>query len=137
LGRRETADRTSSVPVRNDPAVAGPDVVSGRDGGDAATPLYEITSLPEMKYRGELREKLARYYPPSARDRGIEGVVLLEVVVNSSGRIVKAEVVEADPPLFARAAVKVSRELSFIPAYLGTKPVAVRIRLPIRFQLVP
>jgi TonB family protein len=132
-----TASVAATSPRTQETAASGEARADGGEGGNASVPLYRITSLPEIKDRAQLREKLARYYPQQARDQGIEGVVLLEVVVSSSGRISKANVVSAEPGLFADAAVKVCHELAFVPAYLGTSPVAVRIRLPIRFQITP
>jgi protein TonB len=127
----ESADRRS--PTLNQ------DAGEGGEAGDPALPLVDITALPELKNRGALREKLERYYPSAARARGVEGVVTLDVVVSSRGRIVSARAVRADPAAYAaefsEAAVAVARELEFTPAYLGARPVAVRIRLPVRFEI--
>jgi len=132
--RVETADRTEPVPDDEEVVITERFAARKASGGEAVAALHQITSLPKIKHHDELREKLARYYPPAARDQGMEGVVLLEVVISSRGRIAEAKVVKAEPPLFAKAAVKACRELAFIPAYLGFTPVAVRIRLPIRFH---
>jgi TonB family protein len=105
------------------------------EDGDPGAPIRDITALPELRNRDDLKGKLARYYPPGEKARGIEGVVLLEVVVSSSGRIAASRVLRSDPPGFAEAAIAVCSELVFRPAYAGTRPVAVRIRLPIRFEL--
>lgn len=102
---------------------------------DPSIPFYELTSLPRLEDRDMLREKLSRYYPQEAKYRGVEGVVMLEVVVSSRGRIVEAKVLDSSPPLFAAAALKVCSELVFVPAYLRTRTVAVRLKLPIRFEL--
>ena len=117
------------------------DQAAGEDGeaGDPAAPLVGITRLPELKDRGALRGRLERWYPSAARSAGVEGVVTLEVVVSSKGRIASATVVRSDPAgwaaEFAAAALGVARELEFTPAYLGARPVAVRIRLPVRFEI--
>jgi len=109
------------------------------DAGDPAAPLVGITALPELKGRGALRGRLERWYPSNARSAGVEGIVTLEVVVSSRGRIAFAIVIRSDPPAFAAefaaAALGVARELEFTPAYLGARPAAVRIRLPVRFEI--
>ena len=95
----------------------------------------KLTALPQLRDRDRMREKLGRFYPPRARERGEEGVVLLEVVVTASGRVTEAKVLEARSPEFSGAAVKLARELAFSPALVGGRAVAVRIRLPVRFEL--
>jgi len=114
-----------------------PGLPDGEEAGDidSTAPLYDVTSLPELRDVESLKEKLGRYYPPEARRQGEEGVVLLEVVVSSRGQITDARVVRTDQAAFSEAALKVCRELIFAPAYIGSRAVAVRIRLPIRFEL--
>jgi len=102
---------------------------------DPSIPFYELTSLPRLSNRDALKEHLSRFYPREAKYSGVEGVVMLEVVVSSRGRIVEAKVLESAPPLFAAAALKVCSELVFVPAYLKTRAVAVRLKLPIRFEM--
>ncbi len=132
-GRRSRARPVQEAPRAGASGGAANGIADG--SGETEAPLVDITSLPEVRDRSELREKLSRYYPREARARGEEGVVLLEVVVSSGGRIREAKVLKSEPPGFAEAALRVCGELLFRPAYLGNRPVAVRIRLPIRFEL--
>jgi len=132
--------RTAASPGAAAAEARAPDVPKEADDlefeeTDPSIPFYELTSLPRLEGRETLREKLGRYYPREAKLRGVEGAVLLEVVVSSRGRIVEAKVLASDPPLFAEAALKVCAELVFIPAYLKTRRVAVRLKLPVRFEL--
>lgn len=133
---RATTARTAPRP---DAPIAGPvpGAAGGEigEGGDPDAPLRDVTMLPELRNRGDLKRKLARYYPPEEKTRGVEGVVLMEVVISSRGRIASSRVIRSDPPGFAGAAALVCSELEFRPAYVGAKPVAVRIRIPIRFEL--
>lgn len=108
--------------------------ISG-ESPDSDSPMFDLTKLPELADRDSLRDKLERYYPPEARRAGEEGLVMLEVVVSSSGRIIESKVLKSEPMIFAESAIKICQELLFSPAYLGSRPVAVKIRLPIRFEL--
>jgi TonB family protein len=117
-------------------AVKDRDEMTGQAGAeDSEAPLFDVTKLPELSDQESLRGKLERYYPAEARRNGQEGVVLLEVVVSSRGTITESKVIKSEPEVFAVAALRVVTELVFTPAYLGNRPVAVRIRLPIRFEL--
>lgn len=142
---RAAALRAPEPSATPEPAAALPEAVPGpaapgtaaedQDGGEPDVPLREISALPQLRDRSALRAKLARYYPPRARAGGIEGVVTLEIVVSSRGKIGRATVVRADPPEFGAAALQACHELEFSPAIMNGRPVAVRIRLPMRFQL--
>jgi len=94
-----------------------------------------LTSMPQLRDRTALREKLGRFYPPRERARGAEGTVLLEVVVTAEGRVADARILEGGSPDFAAAALELVRELAFVPAVVGGRPASVKIRLPVRFEL--
>ena len=74
-------------------------------------------------------------YPEIARRTGIQGQVIVEFTVNEQGSIENPEVVQGLGPLFNREALRVVRTLNYQPARQGSRPVPVRLRLPIQFQL--
>ena len=75
-------------------------------------------------------------YTDDARKRGVQGIVELEEVVSSTGdvredvRVVKS----LDPELDAQA-VEAARQWHFKPGTKDGKPVNVRVRLEMSFQL--
>lgn len=74
-------------------------------------------------------------YPPDARRAGVQGAVLLDLLVDSEGRVREARVLK---PLFASldvAALEAAKKLVFKPARAGDQSVAVRIRYAYRFVL--
>lgn len=74
-------------------------------------------------------------YPPDARRAGVQGAVLLELLVDPQGRVREARVLK---PLFASldvAALEAAKKLVFKPARAGDQSVAVRIRYAYRFVL--
>lgn len=75
-------------------------------------------------------------YPAAARRRGIEGTVLLEVLVGAGGeaRDVKLVASAGDASLdeAARTAVRTWR---FVPARRGTEPVEAWVRIPLVYRL--
>lgn len=103
-------------------------------------PVPQTVVTPEL--RGALAEVLPRdfrnpapVYPVLARQRGIEGLVLIEVEVLPSGRCGRLRV-RRGPSLLAEAAAEAVAEWRFRPARRGAGPMAVWIDIPFRFRLI-
>lgn len=75
-------------------------------------------------------------YPFLARKRKIEGKVVLAVVIDATGRLAKAEVIEASNEAFANASLEALKKSTFLPARRNGQPVTSRAILPIRFSLI-
>lgn len=75
-------------------------------------------------------------YPEEARKKGIQGRLLLEFTVNTEGRAQSIEVAESLHPLCDSAAVEGIRSVEFVPAKHNGTVVPVRMKLPVRFQLL-
>jgi len=101
----------------------------GGGGGGGGGPLgearvaYGVNPLPP--------------YPGSARRMGMEGVVLLEVIVAPDGRAREVRVLRSSGhALLDEAAVSTVRtHWRFIPARRDGVPVESRAEVPIRFRL--
>ena len=83
---------------------------------------------------------LIKYVPPSypalARQAGIEGTVLLRVVVGTDGKVESATVIQSDvTPAMEKAAMAAARRFLFKPAKQRTVPVRASMAVPIRFKL--
>ena len=97
---------------------------SGGDGSDAlARPAYGSNPKPP--------------YPLAARRLGIEGVVMLDVLVRPDGSPAEVRVHSSSgSPLLDDSAVETVRShWRFIPARRGSTPVESRVSFPIRFKL--
>ena len=75
-------------------------------------------------------------YPAELYAEHVRGSVLLEVVVDSSGRVRETTfgVIFASHPLFARAAQEALRGVTFQPALLNGRAVAQIVHVPFRFE---
>ncbi len=73
-------------------------------------------------------------YPPSAQKSGIEGRVLLKVLVGKTGSVQEVEVVKSIPEL-DEAAIKAVKNVKFKPGKYKNKPVSVWVRIPIDFEI--
>lgn len=107
--------------------------------------MDEVTSLagqPEqgvywwadtMPQRKEFKEA---EYPDNAKESGIEGTVLLYVLVDETGGVVRVTVVrQLEERSLNEAAEKAARDCTFTPGTLQGQPVKVWTRLPYEFKL--
>ena len=75
-------------------------------------------------------------YPDLARQAGIEGTVLLNVLVGDDGKVLQVSVIQSDvTPAMEKAAIEASKLFMFKPAKQRTVPVKARVAIPIRFKL--
>ena len=74
-------------------------------------------------------------YPPAARAADIEHDVPVDIVVDAAGRVVSARAVTRAGYGLDDAAVGAIRDYRFSPAMRAGRPVAVRMRWTIQFQL--
>lgn len=76
----------------------------------------------------------APVYPEMARLAGVEGTVMILVLVGKDGRVHEATIVSS-LPMLDEAALQAARGAVFRPALQQHKPVAVRVQIPMRFSL--
>lgn len=74
-------------------------------------------------------------YPAEARDRGIEGEVIVRIWVLPDGSVADPEVVASADTLLDYAAREAARQLRFEPATLNDTPVSVQLDYRFRFSL--
>jgi len=80
--------------------------------------------------------RCAGKYTEAARAAGIEGVVVLDVIVDETGRTRDITVVEGLDHGLTEAAIAALRACRFSPGERAGQPVAVRVRgFKIRFLL--
>ncbi|MQA28404.1 MAG: TonB family protein [Luteitalea sp.] len=73
-------------------------------------------------------------YPDDARAAGIEGVIVLEIVIGESGSVIEARVLRSIPEL-DQAAIDAVNLWQFEPTLLNGEPVEVEMNVTINFTL--
>ena len=82
------------------------------------------------------RTRKAPEYPSSARERGIEGQVVLSIKVSEDGRVEQVRVVDSEPRgVFDTVAIAAVNDWTFDPAKYQGKAVAVSVSQRIPFRL--
>jgi TonB family protein len=120
----EEGTRPAEAPVDRLPSV---EVVDGRrvyryvHGGEITEPVRVQTPPPD--------------YTPEARRARIQGVVVLDAVIDAEGRVASVKVLGGLPLGLTESAQEAVREWRFEPATLHGAPVAVKFILAVRFSL--
>lgn len=95
-------------------------------------PQNKISQIPGIPMK-EIRSKID--YPYLANKQGIEGVVFLELFIDNKGVIRDIKILKEPGFGLGEAAIKAFENITCSPALANGIPVAVRFRVPIRFQL--
>lgn len=110
-----------------------PDQEKLRDSDVDSLPIptddYLVSSMPELL--SDFRVP----YPADAKKAGIQGSVILDLLIDPEGRVRQASVVQKLFPSLDQAALEAATKLRFKPARVADQSVAVRIRYAYRFIL--
>lgn len=104
---------------------------SGEGGDDDLVMTDESVDNPPRPVRQPAME-----YPSDAKRRGVEGYVVLSVLIDRDGQIEQVKVLESEPAgVFDEAARESVRQWRFRPAEYQGREVKVWARQKVRFQL--
>lgn len=131
----------SSVPLPSD----NPEAVTIDPNTDfhELKPDVTVTSLPaelpfiKVERKPRLMHSVQPEYPEMARAAGIEGKVVVSVVVDTLGNVSRAEVyATSGNTLLDHAAIEAASKCGFTPGYQRDRAVIVRnVILPFHFRL--
>jgi periplasmic protein TonB len=65
-------------------------------------------------------------YPPLARQTHMQGIVIIDAIVDEQGNVVEAKIVPG-PPLLIASAMEAVRQWKYEPTYLNDQPVPVQL----------
>lgn len=119
--------------------LAGLALVAVAHGADEATAttggVTKVAHIAGMDKAPEVMTRTAPVYPSYLRERGIQGVVTVEMLVDSTGRVVEAKAVRATVPEFGAQAVAAAKQWTFNPAEADGKKISARIQVPFEFVM--
>ncbi len=102
---------------------------------DKLPEIDEFVPVQDMPRYDERELGRALVYPEIARRNGLEGEVLLRILVDKTGQVVKITVDRSTNPAFEAEAIRAVRKTSFTPAIQYGRPIAVWIQIPVYFKL--
>jgi TonB family protein len=106
---------------------------TGGSGDATGGPRSPVRPGGDLKPPTKLRQ-VAPAYPELARQAGIQGMVVLECVIDPSGRVADVKVLRGHP-LLESAAVDAVRQWLYTPTRLNGVPVAVLLTVTVRFTM--
>ncbi|MGE0741103.1 MAG: TonB family protein [Hyphomonadaceae bacterium] len=135
-----TPTRTSAPPETAEPAPT--ELPTPPQTHEISTPsppdIWAPPGPPEVTNPDWLRRPrdLERYYPTRALTRGVEGDVVLDCRVLTSGDLTCGVVSETPPNWgFGAAALRISRDYRMVPATQDGAPVEARYRMRVPFRV--
>jgi protein TonB len=124
----------------------GEGILDGVDGGVAGITGAVIHELPppppeqkpvrpggQIKVPVKVRD-VAPLYPEIARSARVEGIVIIEATIDTSGRVTDARLLRS-VPLLDEAALTAVRQWVFTPTRLNGEPVPVVMTVTVQFRL--
>jgi len=103
-------------------------VLGGVVGGTGDGPVVDYDQPPKPI-------KITRpQYPQEAFVKKVEGTVIVEILIDASGRVVRARILKSIPLLDASALQTVYQWI-FSPAIKGGRPVATIAHAPVQFRI--
>ena len=138
----------STVPGTDPAAPPGPghpdgDPESHNEVGDLhgtrepVSPTFEsgpVYLTPEMSRPVALQPIQPRYTEP-ARRAGVQGTVIIEAIIDETGRATNVRVIRGLPMGLDRAAMEAIQQVTFKPAMRGGRPIKVYFNLTVNFTI--
>lgn len=106
------------------------EVVEDTRIASAANPFAQGATAPV-----DLNPGVKPPYTAEARAAGIEGVVVLELIISEKGNVLRARVLRGLGYGLDQSAVRTFRAKKFTPSYKEGKPITVKIPVQVRFTL--
>lgn len=126
------ADSAPAIKLGNTVAKQEDNLVLSKDDVDQL-PIpadeFMITSMPRIKSEYRIQ------YPAEAKKAGVEGPVVMELLIDATGRVRKVDLVSGPGFGLNEAAVTAVQKFEFLPGRIQNDAVAVRIRYTYRFVL--
>lgn len=82
----------------------------------------------------QMISSVAPVYPPGARMQRVAGVVVLDALVDETGKVVETTIISGPQPLVSAAQQSV-RNWRYKPAQLNGKPIPIHTKISVRFSL--
>lgn len=108
---------------------APPPQPAPRPSAKSFVPIFEVTRMPRAL--AQVQPEVPEEFRSSQR----EAVVVVEVAISASGKVLDARVIKKAGYGLDEAAMSAARRTRFEPALVGDKPVAVKMQIPYRFKV--
>ena len=119
--------------LRAQPQRTAPDPAEARPyKAERYVAASQINELPSVESRPD---SLRAFYPDAARQRGVEGDVVLRLLIDADGSLAKVDVIGDPGSGLGAAGVRAIRQFRFRPGKVSGQPVATTITYVLHFVL--
>lgn len=98
-------------------------------------PEYGVLDSLAMPIGGMFSIQKNIQYPESAKNKGIQGGVIVAVEIDEDGNVINTEILEGIYPECDKEATNAIKKVKFRPAYKDGVPVKSEVVIPIKFKL--
>lgn len=95
----------------------------------------DVVEGSQVTVRAKLLSDHKVAYPDEAKQKSVEGPVIMDLVIDRQGRVVDAKIIKGPGFGLNEAALAATSKFVFSPARIGDQAVSVRIRYTYRFVL--
>lgn len=134
--------RDKALALRRAAGIPDPPALAGTSG--PPTPMPEgfkanLERLHPLRIGGNIKAPMKTrdvkpVYPLEAQDLGVQGVIIIEALINAEGRVEDARILKSIPMLDA-AALDAVRQWEYMPTLLNGQPVPVLMTATMNFTL--
>lgn len=129
----DSTDGTAPDLKKGNTVAKNPDQEKLRESDEDSLPIpteeYLVTAMPTLDQEYRIP------YPPQAKKAGIQGRVIMDLLIDNEGKVRKADLVDGPGSGLNEAALEAVKSFRFKPARIQDRPVAVRIRYSYHFIL--
>ncbi len=94
-----------------------------------------IVAFGELTQKPAVIKRVSAEYPESAKAAGLQGNVVLKILIGADGKVQEVEVLKSASPELDEAAINAVKQFVFTPAEKNGKPVRVWFAVPFTFRL--
>ncbi|MFA5241481.1 MAG: TonB family protein [Sulfuricella sp.] len=137
----------SPEPPVPEPATAAPPLASvAAPETSTSLPSIEVPLIEDPRYYPALEvdvhptalQLIQPFYPDGAASAQVAGSVVLELLLDESGKVQELSVEEASPPgIFEQSALDAFRNARFSPAQRNGRVVKSKMRIKVTYELAP
>lgn len=109
-------------------------VVPNTPGEQASSAIPQRVRVSSGVAQGLLVSKVNPIYPDEAREKHIQGVVLLQATINKEGNVANLQLISGDP-LLTPAAIEAVKQWKYRRYLLNGNPVEVNTQIQVNFTL--
>lgn len=124
-----TSPFSQNVSTENNSSGSSDTIINAEEDYDESDTAVLLDSIPKIiKF-------IKADYPETLISTGIEGSVLLDILINERGTVDSASVISSLHPTLDSLAIKAASEFIFSPGIAGGQPVPVNITFEYKFSL--